>query len=1015
MRISKIGIVFVGIFLVSTLSLHADWEFVTGGYLSNVQFVGNNGWATDNYGRIRHTSDGGAHWGIQESGVTSRLYGVSFVDSLKGWISGSNGVIVHTTDGGATWTPQTSGTSNRLDAIFFLDSLNGWAGGSYGTLLHTIDGGTTWDTLTVTVTTYHIYTIFFVDSLHGWVTGSKHIYYTSDGGINWTEQTNPAGKTIYGTAFTDTLNGWAVTSLGHIIHTTDGGATWTEQTSGTSTSLYTIAAGDSLHLWAAGLNGVILHTNDGGTTWNPQGFSLDWFWGSYFADTLSGWLVGAGGAIFHTTDGGVSWVAQTDATTSGLRRTTFVDENHVWGSGNNGTIIGSNDGGLRWDRKTVPFTSWIYGIDFADTLHGWAACYHDTILSTTDGGETWTAQTSGTGADLIDVSAVNDTMVWIVGKDGVIIHSNDGGSTWATQTSGVSIDFKSVEFLTENIGWAVGASGTILYTNDGGANWTAQTSGVTSTIYDVSFVDTLNGWVDGSSGVILHTTDGGATWTAQTSGVTYTLTRIVAIDSTEAWAVGLGDYALHTTDGGVTWVQVSIPCTIGLWGLDFANANLGIAMGNGGIVTRYTYMPPDIAVSPDTVVITAGSKYQRFSPVHYENTSGNYSRRVFQIDKEPLPVVSVSQTTQQSKGNYSKAYTPDTLYYDDGTMESALGIQGATYTPTPDETYGFATKFDYTKPTYLLGVMIYFGSFNGTDYRLYVWGDNAGVPASGATPLYVDLNMPTPTPNAWNYIDLSDSSIFLPPNFWLGICYNSIVTPSDWYLGYDNHTADHHTYINLNGDPGSWEDLGNYNYAYPYGVRAIVAQEGAVSGNMMVYNVGIGELQVTDINSGETWIKSTLPASFNISPGDSQSVLIEVDTTGLANGIYYGSLHIVSNDPDENPYDEPVKLTVSGAGIEDNNNTNVLWLSQNYPNPVRNSTTIRFAVPKNTRNVKIKIYNISGRLVKTLIPTVDRTTFTGIAVWNGTNENNRNVANGVYFYRLVANGDAVIKKMLVIR
>ncbi|TET79444.1 MAG: hypothetical protein E3J41_01925, partial [Candidatus Cloacimonadota bacterium] len=223
-----IFIVVISILLLGVSFLYAEWVHVTGGYLSNVHFVGNDGWVTDNYGRIRHSSDGGANWEIQESGVTERLYGVYFVSSTTGWISGNDGIILYTDDGGATWTPQTSGTTNRIETLFFTSALNGWAGGRYGTVLHTTDGGANWNPVTVTGSA--VYSIYFPDELHGWLVASKYIFHTSDGGTNWTEQTNPSDKTLKRIVFVDTLKGWAVGSSGTIIHTTDGGSNWTGQT-----------------------------------------------------------------------------------------------------------------------------------------------------------------------------------------------------------------------------------------------------------------------------------------------------------------------------------------------------------------------------------------------------------------------------------------------------------------------------------------------------------------------------------------------------------------------------------------------------------------------------------------------------------------------------------------------------------------------------------------------------------------------------------------------------------------
>lgn len=75
-------------------------------------------------------------------------------------------------------------------------------------------------------------------------------------------------------------------------------------------------------------------------------------------------------------------------------------------------------------------------------------------------------------------------------------------------------------------------------------------------------------------------------------------------------------------------------------------------------------------------------------------------------------------------------------------------------------------------------------------------------------------------------------------------------------------------------------------------------------------------------------------------------------------------------------------------------------LSQNYPNPFNPSTTIEFGVPSgNTGRVSLKILNILGQTVKTL---VDEYLPGGrhLVIWNGRNQSNRPVASGVYFYQL---------------
>jgi hypothetical protein len=89
-------------------------------------------------------------------------------------------------------------------------------------------------------------------------------------------------------------------------------------------------------------------------------------------------------------------------------------------------------------------------------------------------------------------------------------------------------------------------------------------------------------------------------------------------------------------------------------------------------------------------------------------------------------------------------------------------------------------------------------------------------------------------------------------------------------------------------------------------------------------------------------------------------------------------------------------------------------LYQNYPNPVKGSTTISFSLPENTEKVEILIYNIKGQLVKDLGVTGGELR-AGRVVWDGKDENGRQVANGIYFYKLTSGDRSEVKKMVIMR
>lgn len=91
----------------------------------------------------------------------------------------------------------------------------------------------------------------------------------------------------------------------------------------------------------------------------------------------------------------------------------------------------------------------------------------------------------------------------------------------------------------------------------------------------------------------------------------------------------------------------------------------------------------------------------------------------------------------------------------------------------------------------------------------------------------------------------------------------------------------------------------------------------------------------------------------------------------------------------------------------------VTALRQNYPNPFNPLTTVSFSVAKRGR-VAIRIYDVSGRLVRTLTDAIyERGPHT--VTWDGVNENGRRVASGVYLYCMETGAVKRMKKMVLIR
>jgi hypothetical protein len=86
------------------------------------------------------------------------------------------------------------------------------------------------------------------------------------------------------------------------------------------------------------------------------------------------------------------------------------------------------------------------------------------------------------------------------------------------------------------------------------------------------------------------------------------------------------------------------------------------------------------------------------------------------------------------------------------------------------------------------------------------------------------------------------------------------------------------------------------------------------------------------------------------------------------------------------------------------------YLSQNYPNPFREKTTIKYCLAYNTK-VKLEVFNSEGKMIKKLIDEEKEAGTYEIVFQSAVC--NRQLANETYYYRLEA-GDYISQKSMII-
>jgi hypothetical protein len=88
-------------------------------------------------------------------------------------------------------------------------------------------------------------------------------------------------------------------------------------------------------------------------------------------------------------------------------------------------------------------------------------------------------------------------------------------------------------------------------------------------------------------------------------------------------------------------------------------------------------------------------------------------------------------------------------------------------------------------------------------------------------------------------------------------------------------------------------------------------------------------------------------------------------------------------------------------------------LGQNVPNPFNPSTTIEYRLPE-AGDVQLVIYNLLGQEVRTLVRESMDAGFHSV-VWDGTDEFGKQVASGIYIYRMSVADFTQVQRMMLLK
>jgi len=384
----------------------------------------------------------------------------------------------------------------------------------------------------------------------------------------------------------------------------------------------------------------------------------------------------------------------------------------------------------------------------------------------------------------------------------------------------------------------------------------------------------------------------------------------------------------------------------------------------------------------------------------------------------------------------------ETLSHGGVNFYHSVGICESGQMVPEGQTIGFATYFILSEhgistPQQAIGVLIYWGGINASQYgfRLFLWSN---VPAAMLWPLSHDIhlyydNQATPFwPWDWAYYEISPS-VAIPETVWVGICYNHMgpaATP-DWYLAYDISTPDGTTYGNLTGTPYGWDTftgLGEAQYDHTYGTRLVVTEVPDMN--------DVGPVSI-DILPDVPW-NTTLPPQATIKNFGNRMETFEV-SCGIEPGGYLSTdsvIDLAAGDsiqvtftPDftfamEDTYTVIICTHLNGD-MDTFNDTMVAFITTHDPgiaegnfgipksfsfglksNPSKGKAVFNMSFPE-AATVTLNIYDITGRLIHELI--ISKSAGYYEIPWSSQ------ATAGIYFYKLESPWNTEVGKLVLIR
>ncbi len=909
-----------------------------------------------NYNGMWRSTDNGDTWTKQNIDLGyPYIFGFIFPSEDLIYATTQGGIFT-SIDNGDTWVKMESYTGGG-EHLFLMDDGTLFASVQANTgLYRSTDEGETWEG--ILMSSIYSYPFGMEKTSDGTIyaaTNGKGIIYSTDNGDSW-GFLNMGIENLFLRALEITADDdlFAGDTQGNIYRLKQGEMEWELVYKLPDWfEIYSIHYSSDSRLYVASDEGMLLASDDFGDTWesvSPR-FPNTEVNRLFTAPNGSIFAFSQANGIYRTDDRGKLWV-KSHSGIEGRRPEAFTvsPEGMLFASGGSGPFK-SEDNGENW----VSINTGIKNIDLSlmaaasnDVIFGFRNVHSGIeVYRTTDGGDLWQGVTSISKGSANDVLFTPAGDVFVSTNQGVF-YSNDNGDTWTERTNGMSVKFsRALAMASDGTIYAgMAQQGGVYSSTDNGENWMPTSNGLTTTtVFDLT--------VD-EDDIVYAATYGGGIFKLDLDTTTWSSLNI---DLNKPYMISIA----ATSDGylfagGLRNSVFSYRLNTPVW------TKVTTGLGNS--------VPRNLLVMPEGDLYLTTHQGLYISTDNGDNWTATANNGLDQKN-----IFSVAQAADGSFIAGMFTYNQTLVYRstDAGDNWTAIadGIEGRVNTfhtfpggklvaGTETGIYSLNGANDgWTKMETPKTRIMSFATPPAGDTFVIAWGD---------------LFKSTDRGGSWTLLPVKGSDYAEE----LAIGINNTVYMATWGGMY--HSLD---------DGETWS-IANNNGLPKLGLDNVLAtDDGAIYTALGIDGHGV----FVSHDNGNNW----------------ESFGIGLPSFGV-NGKLFTSpngylFYVAGYDVWRYPFDAEMVTS-----IEDENPDMVseFKLEQNYPNPFNPVTTIGFTLP-NTADVSLKIYDVMGREVATLVS--DKLTAGSHSFqWNASN-----LASGVYFYRLKAGSFTATKRLTLIK